>query len=60
VGRSILDRSSKVDIGALMLARGGGGHQAAGTCQIDNERAEAVLAELVQAIIEGERELVAG
>jgi nanoRNase/pAp phosphatase (c-di-AMP/oligoRNAs hydrolase) len=60
VGRSILDRSSQVDIGALMLAHGGGGHEAAGTCQIDNERAEAILDELVQTIIDGERELVAG
>jgi nanoRNase/pAp phosphatase (c-di-AMP/oligoRNAs hydrolase) len=60
VGRSILDRSSDVDIGALMLSHGGGGHEAAGTCQIDNERAEVVLDELVQTIIEGERELVAG
>jgi len=60
VGRSILDRSSQVDIGALMLAHGGGGHEAAGTCQIDNDRAEAVLDELVQTIIDGERELVAG
>jgi nanoRNase/pAp phosphatase (c-di-AMP/oligoRNAs hydrolase) len=60
VGRSILDRSSNVNIGALMLAHGGGGHEAAGTCQIDNERAEAVLDELVQTIIDGERELVAG
>ncbi len=60
VGRSILDRSSQVDIGALMLTHGGGGHEAAGTCQIDNDRAEAVLDELVQTIIDGERELVAG
>ena len=60
VGRSILDRSSQVDIGALMLAHGGGGHEAAGTCQIDNHRAEAILDELVQTIIDGERELVAG
>jgi nanoRNase/pAp phosphatase (c-di-AMP/oligoRNAs hydrolase) len=60
VERSILVRSSKVDIGALMLAHGGGGHQAAGTCQIDNDRAEAVLDELVQTIIDRERELVAG
>jgi nanoRNase/pAp phosphatase (c-di-AMP/oligoRNAs hydrolase) len=60
VGRSILDRSSQVDIGALMLAHGGGGHEAAGTCQIDNDRAETVLDELVQTIIDGERELVAG
>ena len=60
VGRSILGRSSRVDIGALMLAHGGGGHEAAGTCQIDNDRAEAILDELVQTIIDGERELVAG
>ncbi len=59
VGRSILDRSSRVDIGALMLAYGGGGHAAAGTCQIDNARAEAVLGELVGAIVEGEGELAA-
>jgi nanoRNase/pAp phosphatase (c-di-AMP/oligoRNAs hydrolase) len=59
VGRSILDRSSRVDIGSLMLAHGGGGHAAAGTCQIDNARAEAVLGELVGAIAEGEGELAA-
>ena len=59
VGRSILDRSSQVDIGALMLAHGGGGHEAAGTCQVDNDRAETVLADLIQTIIDGEREPVA-
>ena len=58
VGRSILDRSSQVDIGALMLAYGGGGHEAAGTCQIANDQAELVLAELVQTISGGEREPV--
>jgi nanoRNase/pAp phosphatase (c-di-AMP/oligoRNAs hydrolase) len=47
VGRSILDRSSMVDIGSLMLTHGGGGHEAAGTCQIENADADAVLAELV-------------
>jgi nanoRNase/pAp phosphatase (c-di-AMP/oligoRNAs hydrolase) len=46
-GKSILDRSSKVDIGALMLSYGGGGHHAAGTCQIDNDEAEEALAELL-------------
>ncbi|HEY1515435.1 MAG TPA: exopolyphosphatase [Solirubrobacteraceae bacterium] len=60
VGRSILDRSSQVDIGALMLAHGGGGHEAAGTCQIDNERAEVVLDELVRTITSGDRVPVAG
>ncbi|MCA1693377.1 MAG: exopolyphosphatase, partial [Actinobacteria bacterium] len=58
VGRSIVDRSSSVDIGALMLAHGGGGHQAAGTCQVANEDAEAVLAELVQTIAGTERQPV--
>ncbi|MBK1841122.1 exopolyphosphatase [Azospirillum sp. YIM B02556] len=46
-GKSILDRSSKTDIGPLMLQYGGGGHQAAGTCQIDNDRAEEVLEAIV-------------
>jgi nanoRNase/pAp phosphatase (c-di-AMP/oligoRNAs hydrolase) len=58
-GRSIIDRSSKVDIGALMLGYGGGGHEAAGTCQIDNDRAQDVLAALVHAIVEAERDPLA-
>ncbi len=47
VGRSIIDRSSTFDIGGLMLAHGGGGHEAAGTCQVENDRAQAVLSEIV-------------
>ena len=46
IGKSILDRGSPVDVGALCLSYGGGGHQAAGTCQVDNARAEEVRAEL--------------
>jgi hypothetical protein len=38
-----------------MLAHGGGGHEAAGTCQIANDQAEVVLAELVQTLADGER-----
>lgn len=49
-GKSILDRSCPVDIGALMLRYGGGGHEAAGTCQIDNNKAETVLAELIRVL----------
>ena len=48
VGKSIVDRTSTVNIGALMLEHGGGGHEAAGTCQIANERAAEVGAELVE------------
>jgi nanoRNase/pAp phosphatase (c-di-AMP/oligoRNAs hydrolase) len=47
-GKSILDRGSKTNIGELMLTYGGGGHEAAGTCQIDNEKAEGVLEELIE------------
>jgi nanoRNase/pAp phosphatase (c-di-AMP/oligoRNAs hydrolase) len=50
IGKSIVDRSSPVDIGTLCLNYGGGGHTAAGTCQISNERAEAVMAELIAKI----------
>jgi nanoRNase/pAp phosphatase (c-di-AMP/oligoRNAs hydrolase) len=47
MGKSIIDRSSTFDVGELMLSHGGGGHEAAGTCQVDNARAAAVLAELI-------------
>lgn len=50
MGKSIVTRSSRVDVGALMLAHGGGGHDAAGTCQVANEEAGSVLAELVQRV----------
>ena len=49
-GTSIFDRSCQSNVGELMLKYGGGGHDAAGTCQIDNDRATEVLAELVGAI----------
>ena len=49
-GKSILDRSSKTNIGELMLKYGGGGHHAAGTCQVANEQAGATLKELIAQI----------
>jgi nanoRNase/pAp phosphatase (c-di-AMP/oligoRNAs hydrolase) len=59
VGRSILDRSSRLDIGELMLAHGGGGHEAAGTCQVANDSADAVLRELIETITATERAPIA-
>jgi nanoRNase/pAp phosphatase (c-di-AMP/oligoRNAs hydrolase) len=50
VGKSITNRSSRVNIGALMLVHGGGGHENAGTCQVPNEGADKVLKELVARI----------
>lgn len=49
-GKSILDRSSRTNVGELMLSYGGGGHQAAGTCQVDNDQAAAVLDKLIARI----------
>lgn len=46
-GHSIINRSSTVDVGALMLQYGGGGHKPAGTCQIPFDEADKVLGELV-------------
>ena len=50
VGKSITNRTSRTDVGALMLSYGGGGHEAAGTCQVANDQAERVLAELLERI----------
>ena len=47
IGKSIIDRSSSVDIGTLCLAHGGGGHLAVGTCQVDNARADDIMAERI-------------
>ena len=49
-GKSILDRSSKTNVGELMLQYGGGGHQAAGTCQVANDQAAATLQALIAKI----------
>lgn len=50
VGRSIIDRSSTADIGEVMLRHGGGGHQAAGTCQVPHAETARVLAEVIDAV----------
>ncbi|WP_445156888.1 exopolyphosphatase [Halomonas sp. E14] len=50
IGKSILDRSSRTNVGQLCLEYGGGGHFNAGTCQIDNDQAEARLGEIIARI----------
>jgi len=52
VGKSIFDRGNAVQIGSLMLGYGGGGHDAAGTCQVRNEMAEQTKQELIERILE--------
>ncbi|MCG8023932.1 MAG: exopolyphosphatase [Candidatus Thiodiazotropha endolucinida] len=49
-GKSIFDRSSTTNVGELMLKYGGGGHQAAGTCQVENSQAEETMQALIKQI----------
>lgn len=50
VGKSIFNRTSKINIGELMLKYGGGGHMNAGTCQINKSKADNVVQELIAQI----------
>jgi len=50
IGKSILNRTSKTNVGELCLSYGGGGHNAAGTCQVQNLRAEEILTEITAKI----------
>ncbi|MCF4152324.1 exopolyphosphatase [Dethiosulfovibrio sp. F2B] len=53
VGHSILNRTSSVDVGKLMLRFGGGGHFRVGTCQIPYEDRHRVLEEILEEINDG-------
>ena len=50
IGKSILDRSSKTNVGELCLQYNSGGHLAAGTCQVSNEDAQATLQTIISKI----------
>ena len=43
IGKSIVNRASKFNIGELCLSYGGGGHANAGTCQLDNDKIDSEL-----------------
>ena len=47
VGYSILNRTSDVNVGSLMLKYGGGGHKKVGTCQFSNENMETDLPKML-------------
>ena len=49
-GHSILNRTSQTHIGSLMRRFGGGGHHAAGTCQVSHADAQATLRDLIDAM----------
>jgi len=50
VGHSIINRSSNVDVGSLLLKYGGGGHTKVGTCQVPANQADQILEEITQAV----------
>ena len=50
IGKSIVNRGSEVDIGELCLQYGGGGHHNAGTCQLDNDKVDAQLPDIIKAL----------
>lgn len=48
VGYSILNKTSDVNVGSLMLKYGGGGHKKVGTCQFSNENMEEELPKMLK------------
>jgi len=52
VGKSIFNRTSKMNIGEFLLQYGGGGHVTAGTCQIPVQDADKVRQEIISAMIQ--------
>ena len=50
IGKSILDRGSKTNVGELCLQYGGGGHMAAGTCQVDTATCDETRDSLIKKI----------
>ena len=53
IGKSIINKASTVDIGALCLRYGGGGHRNAGTCQLENDQVDQLLPEIIAALNAG-------
>ncbi|MBO4519903.1 MAG: exopolyphosphatase [Alphaproteobacteria bacterium] len=52
VGKSIFNRTSKMNIGEFLLQYGGGGHATAGTCQVHIDEADKVRQEIITAMIQ--------
>ena len=51
VGYSILNRTSNVDVGKLMLKYNGGGHKAVGTCQFSDDNMDTELPKMLDELI---------
>ena len=51
-GKSIFNRTSKMNIGEFMLHYGGGGHIGAGTCQVPTADAPRIRQEIITAMVQ--------
>ena len=51
MGHSIINRTSQINVGKLMMKFGGGGHKKVGTCQVASEDAEKILDEMISIIL---------
>lgn len=50
VGHSVLNRTSKIDVGSMLLKYGGGGHGAVGTCQVPYKDTDRIIGEILSFI----------
>jgi nanoRNase/pAp phosphatase (c-di-AMP/oligoRNAs hydrolase) len=50
VGNSIINKTSRINVGSLTLKYGGGGHERVGTCQVSYENVDTVVAEMLDVI----------
>lgn len=55
VGKSILNTTSDINIGKMLLSYGGGGHAAAGACRVAPDAADQVLDQLLGELVEPAR-----
>ena len=50
VGHSVINRSSRVDVGSMVLKYGGGGHKQVGTCQVKYDEIDRIVGEMLKII----------
>ena len=50
VGKSVINRTSELNVAELMAEYGGGGHRNAGTCQVPHNDADKVLKDIIKNI----------
>jgi oligoribonuclease NrnB/cAMP/cGMP phosphodiesterase (DHH superfamily) len=50
VGNSIINNTSRINVGSLTLKYGGGGHERVGTCQVAYEDVDRVVSEMLRVI----------